>query len=628
MLNQFKLLFRSMLLAMIVASICRLIFFLLNPYFLQFSYFDIANAFFYGLLYDFSASIYVHGIFILLHFSPIKLFYKKYFQVILFSLFMVFQSLLLFFNLIDTGFFPISGRRSGIELFAMEKETDGLIGQYLVDYWFLTLGLLLLIWANYFFYQRIYYRALLVQTETIKVNWIAAIGFRLILVTVMVIGARGGFNLIPLTVIDAGRQTRAELVSMVINTPFNMIKSTQQNFLEEKNYFNSSTALFWFDPIKKEDAIIPPKVKRNIVLIIVESLGKEYVGAYNKGKGYTPFLDSLYHHSEVFLHAYANGKKSIDGIPAILSAMPSWMQISYLDCYYQGNQLNSIGYYLKKELYNTSFYHGGRNGTMSFDNYVALSKVGDYFGLNEYPNKADFDGYWGILDRPYLSYFVSELSKKSQPFFSTVFTLTSHHPYMLPKGFEVDYPKGTLPIHKTVGYADDALRNFFAIAKTQSWYANTTFIITGDHSAENQTAYYQSLQGKYELPLIIYRPNSPIKTEIETTVSHLDILGLALKELGYNKPFFSFGSYASNNNMHVAMQFHDQYYQLIKWPYVYSFDGTRSLGLYLLTSDSLMKKNLLMDTNYVTKIDSLENITKAMIQTYNNRIIQNKTFEP
>lgn len=76
------------------------------------------------------------------------------------------------------------------------------------------------------------------------------------------------------------------------------------------------------------------------------------------------------------------------------------------------------------------------------------------------------------------------------------------------------------------------------------------------------------------------------------------------------------------------MQFHDQYYQLIQWPYVYSFDGTRSLGLYKLTSDSLMKKNLLMDTNYATKIDSLENTTKAMIQTYNNRIIQNKTIEP
>lgn len=127
-----------------------------------------------------------------------------------------------------------------------------------------------------------------------------------------------------------------------------------------------------------------------------------------------------------------------------------------------------------------------------------------------------------------MSYFVTELSKKSQPFFSTVFTLTSHHPYILPKGFEGKYPIGTLPIHKTVGYADDALRNFFAIAKTQSWYDNTNFIITADHSAENQTAYYQSLRGKYELPLIIYRPDSPIKTEIETTVSHLDILGLAL----------------------------------------------------------------------------------------------------
>lgn len=216
---------------------------------------------------------------------------------------MVFQSLILFFNLIDTGFFPISGRRSGIELFAMGKETEGLIGQYLADYWFLALGLLLLIWANYFFYQRIYQRALLVQTETIKVNWLAAISSRLILATVMVIGARGGLNLIPLTVIDAGRQARAELVSMVINTQFNMIKSTQQNFLEEKNYFTSSTALFWFDPIKKVDVTFTPKVERNIVVIIVESSGKEYVGAYNKGKGYTPFLDSLYHNSEVFLHA-------------------------------------------------------------------------------------------------------------------------------------------------------------------------------------------------------------------------------------------------------------------------------------------------------------------------------------
>jgi phosphoglycerol transferase MdoB-like AlkP superfamily enzyme len=593
MLTQFKLLLRSILLALIFASLCRLIFLVLNPYFYQFSKVELSKAFGYGLLYDISSSIYVHSIFIILHFLPTKIFFKKNLQSLLFTIFMLGQTLILFFNLLDTGYFPIAGRRSGLEIFAMSKETDGLIGQYLVDYWYLALGLIVLILANYFTYKKIYQSALLVQTEIIKHKWLIAIATRFLLAAALLIGARGGFNLMPLSTFDAARQTRAELISLVVNTPFNMIISTQQKGLKEANYMPFNTALQWFNPIHKIQANNLVRTKRNIVVIVVESLGKEYVGAYNNGNGYTPFLDSLMQHSEVFLHAYSNGKKSIEAIPAILSGMPSWMTVPYLSSYYQGNQLHSLGYYLQTESYDASFYHGGKNGTMSFDNYAAMSKVGGYFGLNEYPNKEDFDKHWGISDRPYLTYFASELSKKSQPFFSTVFTLTSHHPYQLPAGFEGRYPTGTLPIHKTVGYFDDALSNFFELAKTQAWYTNTTFIITGDHNAENEKAYYQSPQGKYELPLIVFKPDAPLKKENTTTVSHIDIIGLALQEIGYKKPFFSFGTYTSNNQMKVAMQYQDQYYQLINWPFIYSFDGAKSLGLYELTSDSLMNTNLI-----------------------------------
>ena len=137
-------------------------------------------------------------------------------------------------------------------------------------------------------------------------------------------------------------------------------------------------------------------------------------------------------HSEVFLHAYSNGKKSIEGIPSILSSMPSWMATPYLGSFYQGNNLKGIGAYLQEMGYDASFYHGGRNGTMSFDNFIATSKGGAYFGKNEYPSPEDGDGHWGIYDMPYLHYFGKELTQKKEPFFSSVFTLSSHHPYKLP----------------------------------------------------------------------------------------------------------------------------------------------------------------------------------------------------
>jgi len=209
-------------------------------------------------------------------------------------------------------------------------------------------------------------------------------------------------------------------------------------------------------------------------------------------------------HSWVYHHAYANGKRSIEGVPSSIMALPSLMDNDYISSVYQSNTLFSTAYYLQKWGYQSGFYHGGKNGTMSFDNMVAISQAGTYFGLNEYPNKNDFDGKWGIYDKPYLQYFAQQCREAKQPFYQTIFTLSSHHPYSLPPNEMGKYPEGTLPIHKTVGYTDDALKDFFITASKQEWFKNTVFIITADHSAENEKAYYQSPQGKYEIPLIVF----------------------------------------------------------------------------------------------------------------------------
>jgi hypothetical protein len=195
---------------------------------------------------------------------------------------------------------------------------------------------------------------------------------------------------------------------------------------------------------------------------------------------------------------------------------------------------------------------------------------------------------------------------------------------------EVDkFPKGTLPIHQTIAYTDDALREFFAFAKTQAWYKHTTFVLTADHSAENETPYYQSPQGIFEVPLFVFRPDSLGAILHAKTVSHIDIMSLILYESHYADSFFTFGVNPNiDSEFGGAIQYHDMYYRLIQWPYVYHFDGQKSIALFNLTNDSLMKDNLMNLPVQKPKLDSMEHLLKSRIQNYNRSLINNKTLLP
>ena len=95
---------------------------------------------------------------------------------------------------------------------------------------------------------------------------------------------------------------------------------------------------------------------------------------------------------------------------------------------------------------------------------------------NEYNNNQDFDGYWGIWDAPYLQYVAKMLAEKTEPFFSVIYTLSSHHPFNVPEQYKNTLPDGPLPIHKTIAYTDLALKKFFTTISNSSWYNNSVFI--------------------------------------------------------------------------------------------------------------------------------------------------------
>jgi phosphoglycerol transferase MdoB-like AlkP superfamily enzyme len=206
--------------------------------------------------------------------------------------------------------------------------------------------------------------------------------------------------------------------------------------IPEYNFMTDAEAKKLFDPVHIPRPGIKTLNRENVMIIILESFGKEYIGYFNKGKGYTPFLDTLFTKSLVFKYSYANGKRSIDAMPAVLASIPALMSVPYVNTSYQSNNISSIGKLLNKEGYYTAYFHGGRNGTMAFDNFINVSGFGKYYGMNEYPDKSDFDGGWGISDEPFEQFMVREISRNKQPFCVALFTLSSHQPYHFPAKYK------------------------------------------------------------------------------------------------------------------------------------------------------------------------------------------------
>jgi phosphoglycerol transferase MdoB-like AlkP superfamily enzyme len=363
-------------------------------------------------------------------------------------------------------------------------------------------------------------------------------------------------------------------------------------------------------------------------VIILESFSKEYIGGLNKTidngryKGYTPFLDSLIKESLVFTSAFANGKRSIEAIPAVLAGIPSLMNDAYITSMYAGNNINSIASVLKKRNYSSAFFHGGTNGTMGFDAFAKLASFDKYYGRTEYNNDKDYDGKWGIFDEPFLQYMAGVLDKSPKPFIAGVFTLSSHHPYKVPDKYASIFPKGKLPIHQSIYYSDYSLRKFFNKLSQMSWFDSTLFVITADHTSELSFPQYETRVGMYCVPIIFYQHNSGLKGNCETVIQQADITPTILDYLNCDVPFVAFGESAlDSSENHFAISFVNETYQLIYKNYALVFDGTKGVSLYDRAKDTLMKNNLIESSPAVKK--ELEKEVKAIIQSYNQRLMKN-----
>lgn len=634
-LNIYLALLYRLIAMMIIMQICRFLFYLFNlSLFPSSTFYSFLTLLPGGVVFDLTAILYVNSLYILLQIIPFRFTSKQIYQKICKYLFIVTNSIAVMANMVDVIYFRFTLRRSSSHIFkefANEDNQLALLYHFLIDYWFMFIITGILILAIITLYNRVIATSIKIKSNI--VYFPVAISIMAISIALLIGGVRGGFSKStrPITISNATQYiNHLGEENIVLNTPFSMIRTISSKIILCVNYFEDDELDSIYSPLhypKKSGDMD----KKNVVILIVESLGSEYIGEYNKSRnienyeGYTPFLDSLLQHSIYFTESFANGRKSIDAMPAIFNSIPA-LQYSYILTQYSHNYVKSLPKLLRDEGYSTSFFHGADNGSMGFLAFSKKVEIEKYYGRKEYNDwrrgNDDYDGVWGIWDSKFLEYFSFELDKMKEPFFTSIFTLSSHHPFLLPKGDENKYKSGGLDMHPVTGYTDNALREFFNRAKREKWYNNTLFVITGDHTNQSKYKEYNVSNGRYRVPVILFDPKSENNGARDITASQIDIMPTVINYLNYNKPYFSFGAnLLSEESEKFSVYYVNEAYNMHHGDYLLVFNGKDVIALYNIKIDPLQQFDI-KDKNIEVK-EKMERLLKGFIQQHNMRMIHN-----
>ena len=503
-----------------------------------------------GLTFDISAVVYVNMLFILLHIVPLEVRYKDIYQEILKYIFYITNGIALAMNGMDFVYYRFVDKRATADVFkTFEHESNNtkLFFRFLLDYWPATLFTFLAWFLMVYFYRK-------VKVEKPQnVNKVAYYSINILmipLIIALVVGAaRGGYkhSTRPITISNAARYVESPRdVAIVLNTPFSILRTFGKKALVKYKFYDDAKLNELYNPVH-EPLKAKPFTSENVVIIILESFAREYIGSLNPGleggtyKGYTPFIDSLINVSLTFDVSIANGKKSIDAMPSVLASVPS-LETPYTISHYANNQINGIAELLKKKGYYSAYFHGAPNGSMGFDSFTKMAGFDDYIGLNQYPDKADFDGIWGVWDEPFFKFFGEKLNTFKQPFLASIFSVSSHHPFKVPEKYAGKFKKGPAPILEVVGYTDYALHELFSQISKSAWFQNTLFVITADHTNESVHKEFQNNFGAYCVPIIFYKPGSDLKGFKHRIAQQIDIMPTVLSYLNFDEEYIAFGN--------------------------------------------------------------------------------------
>ena len=589
-----------------------------------------------GVYFDTSAIAYTNALYILLVLFPLHLKESAKWQRCCKWLYIIINGLGLATNLGDAVYFQYTARRTTIAFFSefgADDKLGSIVGLEFLRHWYLVLlfiALIALLWRCYLtpvFRTQPRRRYYIIQTLAL-----------LIAAFLCWAGMRGGFwDNRPIKISTANQFIdRPNDASLILNTPFSLFRTIGKHSYHNPGYYQSEAELeAIFTPIHNPltSHLSPLTSKKNIVVLFLESFGREYVGSLNQEilpgyKGYTPFLDSLMQHAVSFRYTFANGRASVDAMPSALSGLPMFV-VSFVAASHATNHLSGMAACLDSLGYETAFFHGAPASSLGFQGFTRSTGFQQCYSQEDFEadprtnGPADSDNWWGIWDEPFLQYFRTKMSDMKEPFMTALFTLSSHHPFHVPEQYKAVFKEEEMPIHKCIRYTDHALQRFFEEASKEPWFNNTIFVMTGDHTNMSNHPEYKSSINQFATSIILYDPSGTVTPGIRDGIAQqTDILPTILNLVGYDKPYMAFGCDLLNTPAEDtwAINYLDGIYQFCKGDYVLQFDGQQTIGFYAL-KDYQMKKNL---KGLMPEQRQMEKEVKAIIQQYMARMIDNR----
>ena len=590
-----------------------------------------------AIQFDTVSIIYSFGPLILLSTLPTKLRERRWWQMTIKIYTVVVSAIILVGNLADVIYFRYTQSRftAGDLFFADNSNTALLFVQFAVENWYLFVlwvALVAMIWYgwNLCKYPKSRIRNIWVYTA------LHTISMALVL-TATIWAVRGGSlsrYTRPITLSNALSYTNSSAkATLILSNPFALLRSLGNNEFVDTQYFNESELDTIFTPIHTVDSAKIDREHfgsmkgRNVFIFILESFSAElsaYLNPdiYPNGGGYTPFLDSIMKSGLTMRQGYANGTKSIEGLPSILSSIPSFktpfilMPASLGEGKQLPKHLSDIGY-------ETAFFCGSPRGSMGFEAYAKSAGIENLYSMQEYNQTREYayDGYWGLWDEEFFDYTGEVLSGMKQPFMSALFSISSHHPFNVPDRYKSVLPKGEARIHQPAAYTDMSIQKFFEKYSSEEWFQNTLFVFVADHvSSEVYLEKGKTPRGKQHIVTTFYTPDSTLIGDYNSVFQQLDIMPTVLGLLGNEEPYYSFGRDIFNepDRKPMVLNYRGTFIASSDSLSVMYNDQTNKLIEAYEMSDTMMTRDVLSTTN--GEIADNEKLLKAVIQQYYNSL--------
>jgi phosphoglycerol transferase MdoB-like AlkP superfamily enzyme len=275
----------------------------------------------------------------------------------------------------------------------------------------------------------------------------------------------------------------------------------------------------------------PASKPKNLVIIVEESLGAEFVGSLG-GLDLTPNLDALAAEGMWFENLYATGTRSVRGLEAIISGFTPTAARSVVKLPKSQRNFFTLAGLLARQGYDTSFIYGGEAQFDNMRRFFINNGFERVIDENDYDDPV-FTGSWGVSDEDLFARANAEFSGvHDKPFFSLVFTSSNHSPFQFPDGRIQRFDDDKNTVNNAVKYADYALGQFFTAARNSEYWQNTVFLVVSDHNSRVYGSELVPVQ-RFHIPgVILGGPVSaavfePVASQIDLAPTLLSLIGIA-----------------------------------------------------------------------------------------------------